>query len=220
MVRKKLRWQPALRTSPGQRRCHRQGPDPGPGRRLAEPVRRPRHALPLPPGRCFVLRHRSHALQEHGRTGCAACRYSQSWPRWFHGIHKVVWTSNKPYGVGTTRSVWLTGITVDERFFRWEHDRRFSFYLTGHSVPLAHAFAEDYRLDEVAGGETRFTYSVAIEPRRPDRATILRLDGQERLQRSARLRSESGHLPAGRRKVAMRVWTCRAYSPGLRSAGE
>jgi len=77
----------------------------------------------------------------------------------------VVWTSNKPYGVGTTRSVWLTGITVDERFFRWEHDRRFSFYLTGHSVPLAHAFAEDYRLDEVAGGETRFTYSVAIEPR-------------------------------------------------------
>ena len=89
----------------------------------------------------------------------------ESWPRWFHGIHKVVWTSNKPYGVGTTRSVWLTGITVDERFFRWEHDRRFSFYLTGHSVPLAHAFAEDYRLDEVAGGETRFTYSVAIEPR-------------------------------------------------------
>jgi hypothetical protein len=43
--------------------------------------------------------------------------------------------------------------------------RRFSFYLTGHSVPLAHALAEDYLLDEVAAGETRFTYNVAIKPR-------------------------------------------------------
>ena len=43
----------------------------------------------------------------------------ESWPRWFHGIHKVVWTSDKPYGVGTTRTVWLTGVTVQERFFRW-----------------------------------------------------------------------------------------------------
>ena len=89
----------------------------------------------------------------------------ESWPRWFHGIHKVVWTSNKPHGVGTTRTVWLTGVTVQERFFRWEQDRRFSFYLTGHSMPLAHALAEDYLLDEVAAGKTRFTYSVAIEPR-------------------------------------------------------
>ena len=32
-------------------------------------------------------------------------------------------------------------------------------------MPLAHAFAEDYLLDEVAAGETRFTYSVAIAPR-------------------------------------------------------
>jgi hypothetical protein len=89
----------------------------------------------------------------------------ESWPRWFHGIHKVVWTSNKPYGVGTTRTVWLTGVTAGERFFRWEQDRRFSFYLSGHSMPLAHAFAEDYLLEEVAPRKTRFTYSVAIEPR-------------------------------------------------------
>jgi hypothetical protein len=88
-----------------------------------------------------------------------------SWPKWFHGIHKVVWTSNKPYGVGTTRTVWLTGITVDEHFFRWEQDRRFSFYLTAASMPLVHALAEDYLLEEIAPGYTRFTYSVAIKPR-------------------------------------------------------
>jgi len=89
----------------------------------------------------------------------------ESWPRWFHAIHKVVWTSSKPYGVGTTRTVWLTPVAIDERFFRWEQGRRFSFYLTGHSMPLVHALAEDYLLEELAPGNTRFTYSVAIEPR-------------------------------------------------------
>ena len=89
----------------------------------------------------------------------------ESWPRWFASIRKVAWTSNKPYGVGTTRTVWLTLGTVDEHFFRWEQDRRFSFYLTALSAPLVHALAEDYLLEELAPGKTRFTYSVAIEPR-------------------------------------------------------
>jgi hypothetical protein len=89
----------------------------------------------------------------------------ESWPKWFRGMHKVVWTSSKPYGVGATRTVWLGLVTLDEHFFRWLPDRRFSFYLTGHSMPLAHALAEDYLLEDVAPGKTRFTYSVAIEPR-------------------------------------------------------
>ena len=38
----------------------------------------------------------------------------ESWPRWFRAIHKVQWTSDKPYGVGTTRTVWLTGVTLNE----------------------------------------------------------------------------------------------------------
>ena len=32
-------------------------------------------------------------------------------------------------------------------------------------VPLVHALAEDYHLEEIATAKTRFTYSVAIEPR-------------------------------------------------------
>jgi hypothetical protein len=32
-------------------------------------------------------------------------------------------------------------------------------------MPLAHAFAEDYPLEEFAPAKTRFTYRVAIEPR-------------------------------------------------------
>ena len=37
--------------------------------------------------------------------------------------------------------------------------------LTGPSMPLAHALAEDYLLEEFAPGKTRFTYSVGMEPR-------------------------------------------------------
>jgi len=88
-----------------------------------------------------------------------------SWPQWFRAIRKVAWTSNKPYGVGTTRTVWLAPVTLDEHFFRWEQNRRCSFYVTGQSMPMAHALAEDYLLEELAPGKTRFTYSVALEPR-------------------------------------------------------
>jgi hypothetical protein len=90
-----------------------------------------------------------------------------SWPKWFRAIHKVEWTSPRPHGVGATRTVALATATVFEHFFRWEQDRRLSFYLTGASMPLAHALAEDYLLEEMAPGRTRFTYRVGIEPRMP-----------------------------------------------------
>jgi len=76
-----------------------------------------------------------------------------------------VWTSEKPYGVGSTRTIWMTPVSVDEHFFRWEQDLRCSFYAAGTSTPLAHALAEDYLLEETAPGKTRFTYTVALDPR-------------------------------------------------------
>ena len=91
---------------------------------------------------------------------------ASSWPKWFAGMHKVAWTSGEPHGVSATRTVWMAPLlTLDERFFRWEPGRRISFFLTGHSQPLAHALAEDYLLEETAPGKTRFTYTVAMEPR-------------------------------------------------------
>jgi hypothetical protein len=90
----------------------------------------------------------------------------ESWPHWFRAIRKVKWTSDRPYRVGTTRTAWLWTVTLDEHFFRWEQNRRCSFYASAQSMPLAHALAEDYLLEEVAPGKTRFTYSVALEPRR------------------------------------------------------
>jgi hypothetical protein len=104
-------------------------------------------------------------LDAHPAKVFAIFEDGESWPKWFRAMNKVKWTSNKPYGVGTTRTVWMTLVTLDEHFFRWEQDRRCSFYLTGHSMPLAHSLAEDYLLEELAPGKTRFTYTVAMEPR-------------------------------------------------------
>jgi len=90
---------------------------------------------------------------------------ADTWPKWFHAIHKAEWTSEKPYGVGSTRTIWMTPVSVDEHFFRWEPDRRCSFYAAATSTPMVHALAEDYLLEEIAPGKTRFTYTVAMDPR-------------------------------------------------------
>ena len=85
------------------------------------------------------------------------------WPLWFKGIRRVIWTSPKPHGVGTTRTVELDTLTVYERFFRWQSGERFSFDLTAATAPIFRALAEDYadlphvrvagfaRLDPVGG---------------------------------------------------------------------
>lgn len=88
----------------------------------------------------------------------------ESWPRWFDGIKRVVWTSPEPKGVGTTRTVTLTTMTVDERFLAWERGRRFAFRFEGCSLPLCLAGVEDYRLEDLGGGRTRFFYGVYLDP--------------------------------------------------------
>ena len=89
----------------------------------------------------------------------------ESWPKWFRDIVKVEWTSSKPFGVGTTRTVTLKTMTVYEKFIAWDPGKRFTFYFTGTSLPIAHAFCEDYQLEALSNGRTKFTYIVAFEPR-------------------------------------------------------
>ena len=96
----------------------------------------------------------------------------ESWSRWFDGIKSVVWTSPEPKGIGTTRTVTLTTMTVHERFLAWERGRRFAFRFEGASLPLCRAGIEDYRLEELPGARTRFSYGVYLEP-----SLVVRLAG-------------------------------------------
>lgn len=95
-----------------------------------------------------------------------------SWPRWFPDIRRVVWTGPEPKGVGTTRTVTLTTMTVYEHFLAWERGRRFAFRFEGASLPLCRAGVEDYRLEDLGNGRSRFFYGVYLEP-----SLVVRLAG-------------------------------------------
>ena len=96
----------------------------------------------------------------------------ESWPRWFPDIRRVVWTSPEPKGVGTTRTVTLTTMTVYEHFLAWERGRRFAFRFEGATLPLCRAGVEDYRLEDLGNGRSRFFYGVYLEP-----SLVVRLAG-------------------------------------------
>ena len=57
---------------------------------------------------------------------------------WGLGLHRLEWTSPRPFGIGTTREVVLPGraITVRERFFHWDEGHRKTFYVTEADRPL------------------------------------------------------------------------------------
>ncbi len=64
-----------------------------------------------------------------------------AWKEWLD--LDVEWTSEKPFGVGTTRTVRTGRQQIDEEFLAWDPGRRMNFYFTASTLPLA-AFAEDY----------------------------------------------------------------------------
>jgi hypothetical protein len=89
---------------------------------------------------------------------------AEAWPQWFPEIVNVEWTTPRPHGVGTTRTVKLNTVTVYESFFVWEQDKHFAFYFTQMSLPLVRAFAEDYRLEALEHNRCKFIYTVCFEP--------------------------------------------------------
>jgi Polyketide cyclase / dehydrase and lipid transport len=112
-------------------------------------------------------RFRSDAeLPVTAKAAFALFEDASAWPKWISAITRVTWTSPRPFGAGTTRTVELRGATVFEHFFRWEQDRRFSFFVLSHDAPLPlfRALAEDYLLEDLPGGRCRFTYVVALDP--------------------------------------------------------
>lgn len=97
----------------------------------------------------------------------AIFRDGDAWPNWFGGMDKVEWTSPEPFGVGTTRSVWLGPLRVDELFFDWVDDRRFAFHFSGTSLPFVKTLVEEYVLEPLGDDRCCFTYTVAYDPAFP-----------------------------------------------------
>ena len=76
------------------------------------------------------------------------------------------WTSPRPFDIGTTREVVLPlrAARLRERFFRWDKGEGYSFFVEQANRPWFVRFAEDYVIEKSPTG-TRFTWTIAIEPR-------------------------------------------------------
>ena len=93
-----------------------------------------------------------------------------SWPVFVSAIRKVEWTSERPWGVGTTRTVHMRGGTVaEEVFFAWDPGRRMAFRITRSNLRLFRALAEDWAVAPNADGTSTLTWTFAAAPRGPYR---------------------------------------------------
>ena len=89
----------------------------------------------------------------------------ESLTAWSSTIRELVWTSPRPFGVGTTREVQpLGGPRVRERYYRWDEGHSHAFYVYEATMPLFRRFAEDY-IVEPDGDGTVFTWVMALEPK-------------------------------------------------------
>jgi hypothetical protein len=86
--------------------------------------------------------------------------------QWCRMIKRVTWTSPRPFGVGTTRTVRVAfgALVANERFFRWEEGRQKSFIIVEASLPLFRRLAEDYVVEQTSPDSSRFTWTIALEP--------------------------------------------------------
>ena len=80
----------------------------------------------------------------------AALLDAQAWTEWLP-VTKVTWTSAKPFGKGTTRTVEIGSQVVEETFFAWDEGKRMAFRFERSTLPVS-AGVEDYSVVSVPGG--------------------------------------------------------------------
>jgi hypothetical protein len=89
-----------------------------------------------------------------------------SWTVWAPPIQKVEWTSAKPFGIGTTRTVSMVGGIVGyEEFVEWERGKRMAFTFLRCSKKDPEKFIEDYRVTDLGDGTCRVVWYMAMQNR-------------------------------------------------------
>lgn len=89
---------------------------------------------------------------------------ADAWTRWA-GLAWVRWTSAPPFGAGTTRTVKLGPIEVDEVFTDWREGEQMTFYFASGTAGLLAAGVEDYRVTALGEERCALTWRMGIETR-------------------------------------------------------
>jgi len=97
---------------------------------------------------------------------------ADAWPAWAMPIKHVEWTSPKPFGIGTTRTVEMIGLVGDERFIAWDYPKHMAFCFTHMSETLIASFAEDYVVTPLDNGQTRVKWTMAMTPQSYGKLTM------------------------------------------------
>lgn len=89
-----------------------------------------------------------------------------AWPNWaWPGIVGVDWTSDKPYGPGTTRTVHLVGgLDVYEDFFVWDPPHQMAFHLYGATEKIWSRFGEHYAVTDLGNDRCKLVWRFSSTP--------------------------------------------------------
>jgi hypothetical protein len=86
-----------------------------------------------------------------------------SYTKWVPAIRKVAWTSQRPFGKETTRTVNLVGgATIDEVFWAWEPNHRIGFSISASSFRWMSALAELYEITALSSDRCKLRWTLAV----------------------------------------------------------
>lgn len=95
----------------------------------------------------------------------AALIDNERWPVWFEKC-KRCWATSEPFGgVGSTRSIEVNGLRVDEQFIAWEPEVLWAFTATAMRMSFATSLVERVTFEPAAPGTTQILYRMALDPK-------------------------------------------------------
>jgi len=101
-----------------------------------------------------IAAQRLFALFEDGAT----------WSEFFPVIRKVEWTSPRPFGVGTTRTVTVIGgVRLDEVFWAWKPGAQMGFAITAASNRAIQGLVELYDFLPLDDGRCKLRWEMGME---------------------------------------------------------
>ncbi|MFT5223784.1 MAG: hypothetical protein ACI867_002111 [Glaciecola sp.] len=109
----------------------------------------------------------SHTLRATPAQVFEALADTPSWQRWFPAVTASKWTSEAPFGVGSTRQVKVGPMAIDEEFTVWEPGKQWGFTVTNTTLPMARAVAEVMEIEPIDDGAAcTVTHRMSMEPLR------------------------------------------------------